>query len=166
MYDTNPYLDQMVQRAQDSVKSNINTAAINSGSFGNSGVQEMMQRGLGDVATQMYGQDYNNAMNRGVQYNLGMGNLQLGHRNTDLNQAALGANLFQQGNTGFMNQGQGIYNLGLTGQQAPWQTMQNFNSAASPYTGFGSTTQQQNGSAGAGFLGGAMGAAQMYNIFK
>lgn len=56
---TNPYLDKMVQKAQDSVMSNMNTAMANSGSFGNSGVQQATAQGLGDVATQMYGNAYN-----------------------------------------------------------------------------------------------------------
>lgn len=57
--NTNPYLDSMVQKAQDSVKSNFNTAAVNSGSFGNSGLQQQYAAGLTDVATQMYGNAYN-----------------------------------------------------------------------------------------------------------
>lgn len=57
--NTNPYLDQMVQKAQDSVKSNFNTSAVNSGSFGNSGLQQQYAAGLTDVATQMYGNAYN-----------------------------------------------------------------------------------------------------------
>lgn len=63
----NPYLDSMVQRAQDSVKSNFNTAAINSGSFGNSGVQEAYTKNLGDVASQMYGQAYEGDQARQLQ---------------------------------------------------------------------------------------------------
>lgn len=57
--NTNPYLDQMVQKAQDSVKSNFNTSAVNSGSFGNSGLQQQYAAGLTDVATKMYGDAYN-----------------------------------------------------------------------------------------------------------
>lgn len=56
--NTNPYLDSMVQKAQDSVKSNFNTSAVNSGSFGNSGLQQQYAAGLTDVATQMYGNAY------------------------------------------------------------------------------------------------------------
>lgn len=56
---TNPYLDQLVNKAQDSVRSQFNTGAVNSGSFGNSGLQEQFQQGLGDVATNMYGNAYN-----------------------------------------------------------------------------------------------------------
>lgn len=63
----NPYLDAQVQRAQDSVKSNFNTSAINSGSFGNSGVQEAYTKNLGDVASQMYGQAYEGDQARQMQ---------------------------------------------------------------------------------------------------
>lgn len=64
---TNPYLDQMVSKAQDSVRSQFNTGAVNSGSFGNSGLQEQFANNLGDVATQMYGQAYDADRNRQLQ---------------------------------------------------------------------------------------------------
>ena len=64
---SNPYLDQMVGRAQDSVRSQFNTGAVNSGSFGNSGLQEQFQQGLGDVASQMYGQAYEGDKARQMQ---------------------------------------------------------------------------------------------------
>lgn len=63
----NPYLDAQVQRAQDSVTSNFNTGAINSGSFGNSGVQEVYAKQLGDTASQMYGQAYDGDQARQMQ---------------------------------------------------------------------------------------------------
>lgn len=65
--NTNPYLDQMVGRAQDSVRSGFNTAAVNSGSFGNAGLAEQFQKGLGDVASQMYGQAYETDRGRQMQ---------------------------------------------------------------------------------------------------
>lgn len=65
--NTNPYLDQMVGKAQDSVRSQFNTGAVNSGSFGNAGLQEQFQQGLGDVATQMYGQAYDQDRQRQMQ---------------------------------------------------------------------------------------------------
>lgn len=64
---TNPFLDQMVGKAQDSVRSQFNTGAVNSGSFGNSGLQEQFQKGLGDVATSMYGQAYDQDKQRQMQ---------------------------------------------------------------------------------------------------
>lgn len=65
--DGNPYLDSMVDRAMGSVRSNFNTAAVNSGSYGNSGLAEQYQRNLGDVATQMYGGAYDADQSRKLQ---------------------------------------------------------------------------------------------------
>ena len=108
---------------------------------------------------------------------LGQGNLQLQNksldqgfytqqRGQDLQQVGLGASIFGQGNQGMLSQGQGIYNLGLTEQQAPGQALQGFNNAAGPFTGTGTTSSNQSGSGGAGFLGGALAGSQAYNIFS
>lgn len=99
--NTNPYLDQMVSKAQDSVRSQFNTGAVNSGSFGNSGLQEQFAQSLGDVATNMYGQAYDQDRARQMQ-GIGMaqqfGNqaytdanqmLQAGQVRQDYNQQAL-----------------------------------------------------------------------------
>jgi len=71
---TNPYLDQMVSKAQGSVadqwnnmtKPQIESSMVGSGSFGNSGQQQMQGlqqkaavQQMGDIATQMYGNAYN-----------------------------------------------------------------------------------------------------------
>jgi hypothetical protein len=64
---TNPFLDEMVNRAQGNVLSQGRSAMIGSGSFGNSGVNEALTRGLGDVSTQMYGQAYETDRNRQMQ---------------------------------------------------------------------------------------------------
>lgn len=143
--------------------------------------------GLGGLANQRYGQDQNFALGLGglanqrygqdQNYALGMGNLGLGYQNSlqnfytnqrgqDLQATQLGANLFQQGNTGMQQQGQGLYNLGLTQQQAPWNVMGNYTNTVSPFTGFGNTTNSVPGNAGAGALGGALVGAQLYNIFN
>lgn len=91
---TNPYLDQMVGRAQSNVISNYNnvirpqqdTLAARSGSFGNSGVssvidqnQRMLGDQLGNIATDIYGGAYNADANRraeATQNLLGAGNQQ------------------------------------------------------------------------------------------
>lgn len=79
---SNPYLDQAVNRAQSSVVDQFNnmakpqteSAMVNSGSFGNSGLQQTLQnqqvaagKQLGDIASQMYGQDYQDSNNRALQ---------------------------------------------------------------------------------------------------
>lgn len=94
--NTNPYLDQMVQKAQDSVKSNFNTSAVNSGSFGNSGLQQQYASGLTDVATQMYGNAYNTNQQNIVNA--------LGLQSGVQNSAYTGANqLMNAGNTAYNN---------------------------------------------------------------
>lgn len=55
---TNPYLDQMVAKAQGSVMGNAGALARRSGSFGNSGIQQQALNQMGDIATQMYGNAY------------------------------------------------------------------------------------------------------------
>jgi len=64
---TNPYLDKAVQKAQDSVTSNFNTAAVNSGSFGNTGTQAQYAKNLDDTASQMYGAAYDSDRSRQLQ---------------------------------------------------------------------------------------------------
>lgn len=64
---TNPYLDKAVQKAQESVTSNFNTAAVNSGSFGNTGTQVQYAKNLEDTASQMYGAAYDSDRNRQLQ---------------------------------------------------------------------------------------------------
>lgn len=184
----NPYLSQMADsiksqvndNLQRNIMPNISSGAQLVGGYGGSrqGVVEAnalkdANQTLSNSLTNMYYGDYNNAMNRQLQkygmdqsYNLGLGGLQLGNRNTDLNAVQLGANLVNQSNQGYLNQGQGIYNLGLTAQQAPWQTVNGMNSATQNYTGFGTTTSNNNGNAGAGFLGGAIAGGQLYNLYK
>lgn len=71
--NTNPYLDQMVNQAQASVARNYGNSiapeltgmGVNSGSFGNSGVEQVirnsqqdLQKTMGDIATSMYGGAY------------------------------------------------------------------------------------------------------------
>lgn len=57
--NTNPYLDSMVNKAQQSVLANARGADIQSGSFGNSGVAEAATKNMGQIATDMYGNAYN-----------------------------------------------------------------------------------------------------------
>lgn len=55
---TNPYLDSMVNKAQASVLGNAGAAAVKSGAFGNSGINETAVKGMSDIATSMYGNAY------------------------------------------------------------------------------------------------------------
>jgi hypothetical protein len=64
--NNNPYLDATVNRAQGDVMRGFAPIEARSGSFGNSGLQESMGRALGDVSSQIRGQDYANERNRMV----------------------------------------------------------------------------------------------------
>lgn len=65
--NTNPYLDQMVNKAQANVLGNAQQAAVQSGSFGNSGIAEAAAKQMGDVATNMYGGAYDADRGRQMQ---------------------------------------------------------------------------------------------------
>lgn len=56
--NNNPYLSGMIDLASNDVRRNMTSVDARSGSFGNSGVQEATARALGDVATNIRGQDY------------------------------------------------------------------------------------------------------------
>lgn len=107
----NPYLDQQVANAQRSVADTYNlftkpqteSAMVNSGSFGNSGLQQMQQyqqtqagKQAADIATTMYG----NAYNTDQQNKLAALGLQSGVQNS----AYTGANqLLNAGNVAYNN---------------------------------------------------------------
>ena len=57
--NTNPYLDSMVNQATMGVAGNLAKINATSGSFGNSGIQEVGARQMGNIASQMYGNAYN-----------------------------------------------------------------------------------------------------------
>lgn len=132
----NPYLDQNVNSALQNIGNNYrNTVqpqqaaqAAQSGSFGNSGVQQaqgyqnqQFGKTLADTAANMYGQAYNtdqaNALTMRGQdqnYALGQGNLGLGFQNSN-NSFALGQGNLALGNKQAdqsYNLGQGNLNLG------------------------------------------------------
>lgn len=57
--NTNPYLDSMVNKAQQSTMGNLAGLNARSGSFGNSGIMETGAKQMGQIASDMYGQAYN-----------------------------------------------------------------------------------------------------------
>jgi hypothetical protein len=198
-YTPNPYLAQQADAITQQVTGNLNRSILpqlrggaqSVGGFGGSrqGVVEAnalndANQGISNALANLYGADYTNAMNRGLQqqsldnsYNLGLGNLGLNAQNAqnsfytsqrgqDLQQMGLGSQLAQSANQGYLNQGSGVYDVGSQYQNAPWQTMGNFNSAATPYTGYGATsTTSQGTNPWAQALGGAAMGAQLGRLF-
>lgn len=137
--NTNPFLDQMVGRAQDSVRSGYNTAAVNSGSFGNAGLAEQAGRQMGDVATQMYGQAYDQDRARQMQ-GIGMAQ-QFGNQAYTDAQQLLNAGQIQQ------DQAQQKLDFGYQqfqdAQNLPYKQL---SAMAGPFgSNLGSTTTQSGG---------------------
>jgi hypothetical protein len=64
---TNPYLDSMVNKATMGVAGNLAKINATSGSFGNSGIQEVGSRQMGEIASQMYGNAYDQDRSRQMQ---------------------------------------------------------------------------------------------------
>lgn len=58
----NPFLDAAVGRAQNTVRDNTNTLFAQGGRYGSQAHQGTLQSGVGDVASQMYGQAYESDM--------------------------------------------------------------------------------------------------------
>lgn len=130
-------------------------------------VQNQTQRdlGLGNLALQNRSLDVQNQ----TQRELGLGNLYTQNRSLDQSGLRLGADLYSQANQGYLGQGQGIYNVGNTMQQAPWYATQQALQGMSPFSGLGGTTTSQQGmNPIANGLGGAIGGWQLgsnlYNL--
>lgn len=174
-YQQNPYLSQMgdvlTNRVTDNLNRNIlpgiRSNAVMAGGFGGSrqGVVEAnamkdANQGISDALTGAYFQDFTNQMNRNLQQYGQNQNFYSNQRGQDLQQTALGANLFQQGNSGFLSQGSGIYGLGTQQQQAPWQVVNNGNAGLGQWRGYGTTTSANQGGGAQGALGGALAGGQ------
>jgi hypothetical protein len=165
----NPYLQQQADAITNQVNQNwtrvqqpsIRSGAMAAGGFGGSrqGVVEAnalndINQGLSNSLANLYGTDWTNAQNRGLQqqqisnsYNLGLGNLALGNDTLDANiynrnfdnqmaSANFGLNAY---NT-MMGYGQQGINNATTVQNTPLQYQQYFNSAYNAGGGQGGTT--------------------------
>ena len=184
----NPYLsDQanaITQQATNNLQQNIlpgiNSGAVAAGGYGGSrqGIAQGLAIGqtnqglaaaLANLRGNAYQSDQQNQLQRYLanmqnqtQRDLGFGNLYAQNRQLDQSQAMLGANLYNMANSGYLGQGQGIYNVGQTQQNAPWQATQGALGAMSPFSGLGGTTTTQQGQNQlANGLGGAIGGWQL-----
>lgn len=136
---TNPYLDAQVQKAQQSVVGNFNGAQAGSGSFGNSGLQEQLAKGLSDTASTMYGNAYNTNQANKLSA-LGMAQSYGNQDYTDAN-ALAAAGKTQQDNTQATNDFG--YQQFQNEQNYPLQQLSALGGALSSRSG--STTTQDSG---------------------
>lgn len=179
-YQQNPYLSQMgdvlTNRVTDNLQRNIlpsiRGGAIAAGGLGGSrqGVIEAnalndANRQISDSLTGINFQDFTNSMNRNLaQYGQNQA-FYNANRGMDLQQTALGANLFQQGNQGWLSQGAGLQGIGNTQQQAPWNTVNNANAGLGQWSGYGTTTSANQGGGAQGVLGGGLAGAQLGKLW-
>ena len=153
---TNPYLDQMVGRAQQSVVDSYNLSAkpqmeaamVGSGSFGNSGLQQMQQKSqsdlqdnLGNVATQMYGNAYNTNQANQLQA-LGMAQSYGNQAYTDASQLLRAGDTMQDQSQNNLDFG---YEQWQQQQDDPYKKLQAMTGVMSNTAGSTTTTKQSGG---------------------
>lgn len=160
----NPYLkdqsnaitSQVTDNLQRNILPGLRYGAMAAGGYGGSrqGVLEAnalkdANSGLAGALSNLYGNNYQFDRNLNT-------NFYTAQRGQDLQQAALAASLLGQGT-------QGIYNVGTTQQNAPWNAIGNAAQVYSPFTGLGATTTGSTSSGGGlqGIIGGALGGAQL-----
>jgi len=187
-FGRNPYIDQQADaitqqytnQLTKSILPQIGSNAQFAGGYGGSrqGVAEGnavagAAQGLGSSLANLYGNAYNTdqtafLQNKSLDNNFALTNqgqnqnFYTQQRQLDQSGAQLGANLFGAGNAGYLSQGQGLYGLGNTQQQAPWNVINNATNNTSPFTGLGtSQNSTQQGSLVGNVLGGAMLGSQV-----
>ena len=124
-------------------------------------------------------QDATNRLGLNNSLNLGMGGLGLNamtanqnfyntQRGLDISQMGLGRDLTNTANTGLTNQGSQLTQLGQTQQNAPWQALGNYANTLSPFSGLGqsSSVSTPGASTVGSAMGGALTAAQIWNLFN
>lgn len=175
---SNPYLQSQIDAAQQDLIRNYNTVAkpaiesamVNSGSFGNSGLQQMqgqqqsdLQRNLGQISTQMRGNAYNTERANQMQA-LGL-TPTFNNMSFQNAQAVQGAGQAQQAQT--QNELTDAYQRWQQAQQDPYTKLGVYGNALGTVLGRGSTTTTTGGggSGGAGILGGAMAGSQLGSQF-
>ena len=177
---SNPYLASQAsgiaqtatRNLQNNILPGIDGGAVAAGGYGGSRQGIAQGNAIGQTnqdITNATSNLYSNAYGQDQNYNLGMGglanqaqsnqnNFYTQQRGLDQSGAQLGANLTTNANAGLVGQGQGVYGVGNTQQQAPWQVTNNAGNAFSQYSGLGGSqinTQQGSG------LGAILGGAQL-----
>lgn len=159
---SNPYLQATADRALGDVQSRINSQ-FNNQNFGTSAHQETLQRGLGEQANQIYGQNYASERDR----QLAAAGQAQGLAGADY----MDANYLQ----GIGAQRQGLANQYLgnaAGQfnqaaQWPYQQLERYGNVVSQGTGQGGTVTSPNPNQGGGSspMAGALGGAAAGSAF-
>jgi hypothetical protein len=161
--NSNPYLQANVGQAMNDVTGRVNSQ-FNNNNFGGSAHQETLTRNLGDVSSQMYGQNYANE--RGNQLNAA--GQSIGLANADYNDSAALQAIGAQ-RQGLANQYLGNASTQFNGAaQFPYQQLDRYGQVVNIGTGQGGTTtttspQQGGGNDLANYAGLALTAASFFS---
>ena len=183
--ESNPYLQRNVNTALSNVAGRLNSQFNRPGAFGNTAHQETMARSLGDVASNMYGQNY--AQERQNQLSAaGMGSQdymqERANQLTAANQALGYGQADYQDLNALLAAGDTRRNYSqdiLNQQYGDWQEQQNYplrqldilgNTIGMSMGNTGTTTatgpNPYQGSSAANLLGGASTAAGLYSLLR
>lgn len=136
--NTNPYLDQMAQKAAATTRDYAMAPFTLAGRTGSAANAQYVTDAIGNVMNQMYGQQYNADQNR----TLAAAQMAPGLANQDFMQL------------------QQLMGVGQMYDQAPWNLLNNYSGVVSGFGGMGGTTSQKAPSQSIfpQLLGGALGA--------
>lgn len=161
--DSNPWLKGMYEDAAGAMRGQVASQFAGAGRYGSGANQEILGRGLGQLANQMYGGAYQQGV--GQMLSASMLGDQLTGQNTDRRMRAMAMQPSMMG-----AQDNDLYRLGQVQQaqiDAPWQNLQRYMGIVNPGINFGSTQTQSTPSysnpvgQGLGLLGGGLSAANM-----
>jgi hypothetical protein len=167
IFGNNPYIKDQAKSIQDlsnqnlaqNVMPGIRSGATGAGQYGGTrqGIAEGVaagnaQTGVNAATAGLFGNAYGQDQNFYTQ-----------QRGQDLQQAGLGANIYNQGNAGNLGIGTGQYSVGEQYQNAPLTALQQYSSTISPYKGINGTQAQIDTRGGGiqGVMGGALAGAQI-----
>ncbi len=168
--NSNPHLDATYDRMADRVRGSVDAAMSRAGRTNSGAHQDLLTDNLGDLANQVYGQNYQ--LERDRQHQAGSAYDQYTGR--QLQAAAIAPtvnNLEYQDIDRLLQVGQTRENLGRAymddminrhnfGQQAPWNVLNNYQNIALGLGSLGGTASTQQGGSNIGQrVGGAAGGA-------
>lgn len=140
--DSNPWLSKSFDLAANKVQSRLSSQFNNSGEYGSSMHQGAMAENMNDLATQLYGGQYDAERNRQVQATMFAPDLAQ-QDYADYGQLANVGNAYEQQAGNYLNDAMSRWDFY---QNAPYQRLQQFFNVANPTAGAGGTsTQTQKG---------------------
>jgi hypothetical protein len=192
-FGQNPYVQQQAaalqtqsnQNLSQNVMPGIGQGAQAAGQYGSSrqGIAEGVaagnaQAGVAGAQANLYANAYATDQNAALSNKSLDNNFYLGNqgqmqnfysqqRGQDQSGMALGANLYNMGNSGNLAAGAGQTSLGQQYQNAPLSALQQYGNTLSPFSGLGGgqTTTATSGGGAQGMAGGALAGAQIAQNF-